>query len=235
MTGKTKATIMGKSIIWETVIKKYNHMKTFLLFLISSIMLASCATDSTKTSWTEASDSIVVTFKPGLWESSAATPCNIVFDKIEKTDVDTVIKLPTDEFKKIKTALTTAKKKGGENVCDAILQVKTDTFRTCICSFNRAYNIDNEEIYINEEVIYLLKSRSGYYNYIEKDMLRYDRGIKKFGIPKDYKFTYNKYEDDKIMWMKLGSIKVIFIENSEDNNRIKFKRTKLPDIIVIEK
>lgn len=66
-------------------------------------------------------------------------------------------------------------------------------YDTLAVSFETTYveygaNSRNEIVYTNNDIIYLLKSLSGYYNYFDKeDLLMFFPEIKEFGIPKAYK------------------------------------------------
>lgn len=66
-------------------------------------------------------------------------------------------------------------------------------YDTLAVSFETTYheygaNSRNEIVYTNNEIIYLLKSLSGYYNYFDKeDLLMFFPEIKEFGLPKTYK------------------------------------------------
>lgn len=66
-------------------------------------------------------------------------------------------------------------------------------YDTLAVSFETTYNkyganSKDEFVYANNEIIYLFKSLSGYYNYFDKeDLLMSFPEIREYGIPKTYK------------------------------------------------
>lgn len=69
----------------------------------------------------------------------------------------------------------------------------TIVYDTLAVSFNDTYtkygsNAKNQLVYANNEIAYLIKSLSGYYNYFDKkDLLMWFPEIKEYGIPSTYR------------------------------------------------
>jgi len=59
-------------------------------------------------------------------------------------------------------------------------------------------NSNNQLVYSNNEIVYLLKSLSGYYNYFdEAELLEFFPEIKEYGVPATYKHAIYPDIDNK--------------------------------------
>lgn len=73
------------------------------------------------------------------------------------------------------------------------IMVKTPSFLFFLDQFQQcAYDENNDSIAISAKAIYLLLKHSDYYNKISREDLEYESGIKKFGIPDNYQFIFDK-------------------------------------------
>lgn len=90
--------------------------------------------------------------------------------------------------------------------CDARMYVKSDAYEYCINVDNLVCNNSDSTSKDDLETIYLLKCITGYYNYFSRDKLYNDLAIKRFGIPKNYKYHYNLPTIKKEEFMKVELI-----------------------------
>ena len=136
-----------------------------LIFIIIIECLLSC-TGFSSFSKPENSDSIVVCYFKGNIIRSASVPCSLAFSRAKYLRTDTIIRLKPNEFNKIKYALENTRKVGKENDCESKFLISMDSISVCICDFNRVYNKNDEQLSFDLSIIYLVKWKSGFYNYI---------------------------------------------------------------------
>lgn len=166
-------------------------MKKILFITIIALTQFALCTSSTEKQNVTVSDSIIVVFWKGCIDFSVAPPCSSMSAKAEKV-ADTIIAVEKDVFMKIKKAINGAKSFKRSWNCISKIYVKTDSAEICICDANMVQSIHNEQVYLDLYMIYLIKWKSGYYNYIEKEFLHDFEEIRKYGIPKDYKYAYTE-------------------------------------------
>ncbi len=179
-----------------------------LIFIIIIECLLSC-TGFSSFSKPENSDSIVVCYFKGNIIRSASVPCSLAFSRAKYLRTDTIIRLKPNEFNKIKYALENTRKVGKENDCESKFLISMDSISVCICDFNRVYNKNDEQLSFDLSIIYLVKWKSGFYNYISMDELMYFDEIKKYGIPPDYNYVLS---DVKKPFRYDPTTKIVFIK-----------------------
>lgn len=73
------------------------------------------------------------------------------------------------------------------------IMVKTPSLLFFLDQFQQcAYDENNDSVSFSPKAIYLLLKHSDYYNKISREDLEYESGIKKFGIPDNYYFMFDK-------------------------------------------
>jgi hypothetical protein len=157
-------------------------MKYNLIFMALTLFLLSCGTRK--------KDSITVCYLHGMVETPIRITCESMKESAKQEAYDDTITISANDFEKIKESLKNHKIKKSPYSCDARIIVTTDSFSVCMGDIRCACDLNDNNISIGEEASYLIKWKSGYYNYFEdKNDLMYDEGIKIYGIPKDYKFV----------------------------------------------
>lgn len=135
-------------------------------------------------------DSIIVIFWKGEIDRSVSRPCSQTFKNANAIKTDTTICLKSKYFDRIKNAIKSADVIKNEGYCNSKLFIKIDSMKICLCDFNKAFNANDEQVSLDVSVIYLIKWKSGFYNYIKKEYLQYFDEIKMYGIPPDYIYMY---------------------------------------------
>jgi len=150
------------------------HLTIFILLIFA----LSCVNKQKK---------ILIVYLTGDVEIESPISC----DDIEKSQYSKTaksLKISHEDFFLLNSFVKRQKMINNNSDCDARIYIKIDSSKICInennCVCNNTNQISDEDF----EAIYILKCRSGYYNYFTKDKLVLDLGIKKFGIPKDYKY-----------------------------------------------
>ena len=149
--------------------------------------IVSC-TNSTVKNNLYPSDSIVVIFWKGSVDFNIIQPCSTSFKNASLMAADTIISIEKNKFTTIKKALKEAKVQKNQGLCNASIYVKTDSTEICLCDMNRAYNRKDEQIALDLYTIYLIKSESGFYNYVHESLLDTYEEIRKYGIPANHKY-----------------------------------------------
>ncbi|TGX79441.1 hypothetical protein E5358_14890 [Palleniella muris] len=130
---------------------------------------------------------ITVGYLIGTFETSAAIKCDTLKKRFANVDTDTVVSITKNEFDEIVELMKipcTPKKR-----CDTRMYVQYDSLELCFSVFDCVCSIDSDKITNKQKwTAYQMKCKSGYYNYISPDNLEYYEYIKKFGVPKNYKY-----------------------------------------------
>lgn len=105
--------------------------------------------------------------------------------------------IPKEEWNYINSNIkkTNIRKK---SISMPLVIVKSDSLIFYIDRINNnpsAYDENYDSISITQKAIYLLLKDADYYNKMTLDDLKDEDFIKKFGIPKDYKFRYDDTDD----------------------------------------
>lgn len=144
-------------------------------------------------------DTIVVYYLHGFVDTSISKTC-LEMKKMAMNDessrfvrYDTIC-ITHSDFLKLRNYVSNPKlvpeKIKNVGGLDSRIVVVYDTLAVSFETTTNQYgeNSRNEIVYANNEIVYLLKSLSGYYNYFDKeDLLQFFPEIKEFGIPKTYK------------------------------------------------
>ncbi len=146
------------------------------LFIISTCI--SCCNEH------EMEESIVVTFYPGVQEfyKRVIPP---VFEEATDKPLDTLY-ISKKIYTKLKEYASSEEAFEHSNNIDVRLLMTIDTTKTYFGMFPYGYNPSNKV----QEMEYLIKSISNYYNFFSRDELNnyYFQEIRKYGIPKDYHY-----------------------------------------------
>lgn len=150
--------------------------KIIALFIISSCI--SCSSEH------DMKDSIVVTFYPGVQEfyKRVIPP---VFEEATDKPLDTLY-ISKEIYMKLKEYASSEEAFEHSNNIDVRLLMTIDTTKTYFGMLPYSYNPSDKV----QEMEYLIKSVSNYYNFISRDNLDnyYCQEISKYGIPKDYHY-----------------------------------------------
>ncbi|MDO5760283.1 MAG: hypothetical protein Q4Q06_04600 [Bacteroidota bacterium] len=166
-------------------------MKKIILQAFLCIFLMGCAS--------EVPDTIIVYYLHGFVETNISKPCSelreiaIAGRKSPLVKFDT-ISIAHSDFAKLKDYVSkpTVVADTVKHICsiDSRIVAVYDTIAVSFETTKNKYgaNSSNELVYANNEIIYLLKSLVGYYNYFDKEyLLMFFPEIKEYGIPKTYK------------------------------------------------
>ena len=150
--------------------------KIIALFILS--ICISCSSEH------EMEDSIVVTYFPGLPDFyKDVTPP--VFENVIDKPSDTLY-ISKEIYTKLKEYASSKEAFEHSNKVDVRLLMTIDTTKTYFGMFPYGYNPSDKV----QEMEYLIKSVSNYYNFISRDKLNniYGQEISKYGIPKEYHY-----------------------------------------------
>ena len=70
-----------------------------------------------------------------------------------------------------------------------LVYLKVDTLERFFGNSNFITNLNGIKYKTDDYFLYFIRSKIHYYNYLDKDDLSYRKEIKKYGIPKDYKYN----------------------------------------------
>lgn len=150
--------------------------KIIALFILS--ICISCCSEH------EMEESIVVTFYPGVQEfyKRVIPP---VFEEVTDKPLDTLY-ISKEIYTKLKEYASSEEAFEHSNNIDVRLLMTIDTTKTYFGMFPYGYNPSDKV----QEMEYLIKSVSNYYNFFLRDELNniYCQEISKYGIPKDYHY-----------------------------------------------
>lgn len=183
-------------------------MKRNILHALICILLIGCTSNN--------SDTIIVYYLQSLIDTSIPKSCSVMKKSAMSDRISPFIRYDTiciqhSDFVKLKEFIS------NQNIVhDTINRFCIDSrivavYDTLAVSFGETENMyglnqNDKIVYANNEIIYLLKSLSGYYNHFDKeDLLSFFPEIKEFGIPK----TYKRAEYPK-MTIKNGIVKKNF-------------------------
>lgn len=166
-------------------------MRHILIILV--LIISSCTTAEQK-ECIKNNDTIEVCFLRGERDTSIPVNCNEFAKSVQDLNVDTTIfisKILFDELNKV----LVYDKQMDTLYCDARILIQMDSLRLCICDMGYIYNSNGKHTVFDLELIHKLKTVIGYYNYMPKKLLLYQKEIEMFGIPRNYKY----YNEDKHM------------------------------------
>ncbi len=113
------------------------------------------------------------------------------------TEYDDTIFIDYTIAEQIKNAIMSAKSTDNCHSLSPVIYVNIDNFDLCLNGTdNRCWIKQDGKEYrpsiLSNKVVYLLKWKSKYYNYLPYDILELDKGIQQYGIPSDYKKNQKK-------------------------------------------
>lgn len=156
----------------------------------------------------ERPDTIIVYYLHGFVDTNISKECSVMREMAMKDKHSELVKYDTiciahSDFVKLRDYISSTKVVRDTTIgvpgIDSRIVAVYDTFAV---SFETTYNkyganARNEIVYANSEIIYLLKSLSGYYNYFDKkDLLLFFPEIKKYGIPKTHKNVWSSVSNN---------------------------------------
>lgn len=113
------------------------------------------------------------------------------------------IRLPALVFDSIYTGFhSTSFKKNWEPECRFCVRVGKQTLY--LSRWFDAFSENYDSVAVNPHIIYLLREYSGYYNRIELEDLKWEPGVKRFGVPQDYHYRQPSFEE-------FGRRRVVFL------------------------
>lgn len=132
-------------------------------------------------------DTIFVSYFPYDIETNVHISCHSMSVRTAQVETDTIILIGKDEYEKIANSVKKKQKNGKKNGCDSRIHVKVGLSEVCLGGIISCLcDIDENNIEEDVESIYLVKWKSGFFNYFAKEDLSYDETIMRFGLPKDY-------------------------------------------------
>lgn len=167
-------------------------MKASYLYIITALFLFSCNIKN-KIPPVRNCD-IEVFYIPGLINTSSPYTAKKMRQKMLATIPKDTIFVDDNVFCELNTLADSISTKNVRALptYDGRIYVKWDSLEICIDTFNDCYNQHDKRLTINDKFIYILKCKSGYYNTLPKEYLeKYDRPIRRFGLPKDYVYKFN--------------------------------------------
>lgn len=132
-------------------------------------------------------DTIFVSYQEGLYEASAAITCKQMKDWSADEDVAEIVVIDKDDYDAICSYLSETSGKGTvREGCEARLYVQVSTYEMCVGDLGCGCDVDDNTLPTDKYALYLIRSLSGYYNYLDSLDLQYDNLINEFGIPTNY-------------------------------------------------
>ena len=165
------------------------RISTFLSTMLLILFFSSCKYKQENKYDHDKADTILIVYLTGSVETLSRIDCKTLANSnYYKNIIADTLRISHNDFSLIRDFLRNQKIRKDESSCDSRMYIKLDSFSVCIGDINCACNLDDHLLYINLKTIYLIKYKSGYYNYFSKEQLLDDKSIIKFGIPKDYKY-----------------------------------------------
>lgn len=190
-----------------------NNIKKISIFLSTMLLIlffSSCKYKQENKYAHDKADTILIVYLTGAVETLSRIDCkSMANNNYYKKMIADTIRISHNDFSLIRDSLKNLKVRKDESQCDSRIYIKMDSISVCIGDIYCACNLDGRAVDINLKTIYLIKCKSGYYNYFSKEQLLDDKCIKKFGIPKDY-----KYQRTAPNIKRKECVKVIMIEEN---------------------
>ena len=116
-------------------------------------------------------------------------PIHISEKDIKQLNCDTpeTISISRADFEFIIDGLQNKKNINDSKNIIPLIYLKVDTLERFFGDSNYITNINGDKYKTDDYFLYFVRSKIGYYNYLDREDLLYRIEIKKFGIPKDYK------------------------------------------------
>ncbi|NOU17309.1 MAG: hypothetical protein HOO91_07115 [Bacteroidales bacterium] len=162
--------------------------RVVILLVLSFFLIVSCIRKKEKASNI---DNISISYITGYINTQVPFVCGQIPAILPAIRKDTILvdeKILSEVEQQIKVLQNL---KMDSTTCDIRLQCKIfyrnkTSSSICIGMFNCIIK-DNLRMCKNDNLTYLIKRHSGYYNYFSKEDLAYFDELKQFGIPNDYK------------------------------------------------
>ena len=164
-------------------------MKQLLIALLCCAYILSCSPQRHGERQKKESfyDTIFVSYQEGIYETSAATTCSQMKEWSVDEDVSEVFVIDKDSYDAICSYLTTVNDNNTTREgCEARLYVQVSAYEMCIGDLGCACDVNDNGIPTDNYALYLIRSLSGYYNYLDSLDLQHDILINEFGIPSNY-------------------------------------------------
>lgn len=192
---------------------KYKENILFSFLFIYTIMcLTSCSVMYKKEM--KDNDTIFVSYYPYVYETNVKTTCKSMAKIAENLGVYETLECSAEEFDSISSFLCSITRQMPKNqTCEARMYVEWKDEGLCIGDLNCLCDMEDYNLENLPEVLYLLRCRSGYYNCLDSMELASDALIKIYGIPSDYKYSF----DNKSFGNEIGL----------DMNRLKIRKVAL--------
>ena len=188
-------------------------ISTFLSTMLLILFFSSCKYKQENKFAHDNADEIMIVYLTGSVETVSRIDCkSMANNNYYKKIIADTIRISHNDFSLIRDFLKSQKIRNDESSCDSRMYIKLDSFSVCIGDIYCACNLDGRVVDINLKTIYLIKCKSGYYNYFSKEQLLDDKSIIKFGIPKDY-----KYHRSAPNVRRKDCVKIIMIEKQNRN------------------
>lgn len=140
-------------------------------------------------------DGIAVSYLTGCIETSTAISCEEMKKHHGKIQNDTLIYITKNEFERIIELMNSPRT--SKTGCDSRMYIQHGSLELCVGDLDCLCDINgNNMTDYDTWIVYQIKCKSGYYNHITQDYLEYDNSIKKYGMPKDYKYLYDNMNLD---------------------------------------
>ena len=184
------------------------HMKTtscvFMFFCCLSLLSCHSRQTGEQTGKADSFDTIYVTYHKGVYETSTSTPCKHVKKWAEKKSVSEVVAISQEDFDIIFSYLSENSNKGDTSMsCEARMYVQVSEYEMCIDDWiGCACDINDNDIPTDEYALYLIRSLSGFYNYLDSLDLQFERLIEKYGMPSNYQdktVKFANWDDESIL------------------------------------
>jgi hypothetical protein len=117
-------------------------------------------------------------------------PIHISEKDIKQLNCDTseTISISRADFEFIIDGLQNKKIINDSRKITPLIYLKLDTLERFFGDSNYITNINGNKYKTDDYFLYFIRCKIGYYNYLDKEDLLYRIEIKKFGIPKDYRY-----------------------------------------------
>ena len=186
-------------------------MKNITIIPIFLSLLLSCSNMHRSFESIHDMDTIYVSYYPYTFISTISNPCSTMAEESDKKGTDSIIYITQDNFDRIKHIFNKNKSITTNNGCDSKILVKYGNDVICMGTDSCLCDINDINIGIDLEVIYMIKWKSGYYNYFDRTELIYDDAIEKYGLPDDYIYDNRQDEDDINQIKKFTLRKIAFL------------------------
>ena len=177
-----------------------------LLFLWALVLVANVSCTSKSKERAEFQDSIVVFFRP-VYSSKIVSTKELIMMSTKAPIYDTSF-VESRDYNSIKSFVENKKEIRSDIKGIPEVYLKTKSGIVFLTQFNPlAVDIDGRPIAITIEMAYRINTCSKMYNYYTKEEISWDTLFRKYCLPKDYHYYYDKYyQEFKNNGPKLDSI-----------------------------